>query len=342
MFGIFMIIFGLINYYSTRPTRKQRFGRSIEEENRIINPLLKSCFFIGIFLIPVMFVWAGFFQFELTFTYLILFAGLSFLSVLAKEPIIIKRNLFLRILQSSGVDMQTYAPRQMVSGSLITALVVYPLLKWYENSGVLETLTLIPAEILTIATGAFYASFFCLLVIIIIARNMYREYKGSRDSLAKNSLLYLYVFISLTFFGTFIIGISPSSIIVHNYNQTIFNIGIIFASGGIMYLVAIEVPYRLGVKRERDKELQKQKEQLKDVEQQLDDAFSKKSYPDFTLLLFYQRERLKSHIDELNKMSVSLFKKLPLPAAAAAFLSGNLMQVAVPRITEVIQGILAR
>jgi hypothetical protein len=106
-------------------------------------------------------------------------------------------------------------------------------------------------------------------------------------------------------------------------------------------LGAIEIPYRLGVKRERDKKLEEQIEQLKGVEQQLDDAFSKKSYSDFTLL-FYQKERLKSHIDELNKTSISLFKKLPLPAAAAAFLSGILMQIAVPRITEVIQGILGR
>jgi len=343
MFGIFLIISGLINYYSTRPTRKQRFGRDIEEENRIINPLLKSSFLIGIFLIPVMFVWAGFFQFGLTLTYIILFAGLSFLSVLAREKITIKGNLSLELMQSSGTDFQTYAPRIMVSGSLIMALVVYPLLKWYEVSGALQALTSIPAEILTIATGTFYASFISLLVMIIIARNMSeREYQGSRDSLAKNSLLYLYVFISLTFFGTFLIGITPSSIIVHNYNQNLFNIGIIFVSGAVLYMGVIEVPYRWGVKRERDEKLQKQIEHLEVIEQQIDEAFSNKSNPDFTLLLFYQRERLKSHVDELNKTSISLFRKLPLPAAAAAFLSGILMEIAVPRFTEVIQGILAR
>ena len=104
---------------------------------------------------------------------------------------------------------------------------------------------------------------------------------------------------------------------------------------------AIEIPYRIGVKGERNKKLQKQKEELEAVEQQLDDAFSKKSYSDFTIL-FYQRDRLKSDIEELNKTTLSLFKKLPLPAAAAAFLSGILMQIAVPRITEVIQGILGR
>jgi len=346
LFGIFMIIFGIINYYSTRPNGKHRFGRDMEEQNRIINPLLKSCLFIGIFLIPAMFVWAGFFQLGLTLTYLVLFAGLAFLSVLAKERIIIKGNLFLRKLQSSPVDFQTYAPGQMVSGSLIMALVVYPLLKWYEISGALKGLTLLPAEILTIATAAFFASFICLLVLIVMARNMsdreyHGEYHGNRDFLARNSLLYLYVFISLTFFGTFIIGITPSSIIVHNYNQTTFNVGIIFASGGILYLGAIEIPYRIGVKGERNKKLQKQKEELEAVEQQLDDAFSKKSYSDFTIL-FYQRDRLKSDIEELNKTTLSLFKKLPLPAAAAAFLSGILMQIAVPRITEVIQGILGR
>jgi hypothetical protein len=179
--------------------------------------------------------------------------------------------------------------------------------------------------------------------MIVMARNMSdSKYHDNRDSLARNSLLYLYVFISLTFFGTFIIGITPSSIIVHNYNQTIFNFGIIFASGGILYLGAIEIPYRSGVKRERNKKLKEQIAQLKGVEQQLDDTFLKKSYSDFTLLLFYQRERLKSNIDELNKTPISLFKQLPLPAAAAAFLSGILMQIAVPRITEVIEGILRR
>jgi hypothetical protein len=347
MFGVFMIIFGLINYYSTRPIAnrdrgsKQRFGLSVEEKNRIINPLLKSSFFIGIFLIPVMFIWAGFFQLELTLTYIILFAGLSSLSVLAREKITIKGNLSLELMESSGTDFQTYVPRVMVSGSLTMALVVYPLLKWYELSGALKALTSIPAVLLTIATGAFYASFIGLLVMIILAQNMSdRGYQGSRDSLAKNSLLYLYVFISLTFFGTFLIGITPSSIIVHHYNPNIFNIAVIFASGAIFYLGAIEIPYRLGVKRERDKNLQKQIEELKSVERQLDDAFSKKSYSDFTLLLFYQRERLKSHINELDKTSISLFRKLPLPAAAAAFLSGILMEIAVPRITEVMQGIL--
>jgi hypothetical protein len=340
IFGIFMIILGLINFYSARPIHKQRFGLSVEEENRVINPLLKSSFFIGIFLIPAMFVWAGYFDVGLTLTYILIFVGLTFLSVVARERIAIKGSLSLRLLESSGMDFQTYVPLQMISGSLIMAFVAYPFLKSYEVSGAIKALTSVPAEILTIAIGAFYASFISLLVMINIARNMSNpDYEGNRDSLAKNSLLYLYLFISLTFFGTFLVGITPSNVIVHNYNPTIFNVGVIFASGVILYAVLIELPYRLGAQRDRNRKLKQHSNQLKVLDQQLDDLFSKKLHSDFTLL-FYQSERLKSCIDELNKTPVSLFRRLPLPAAVAALLSGILMQIAVPRLTEVIQQIL--
>jgi pheromone shutdown protein TraB len=178
-------------------------------------------------------------------------------------------------------------------------------LKSYEIYGALQALTSASAEILTIAIGAFYASLISLSVIIIIARNMSDPgYQGSRDSLAKNSLLYLYVFITLTYFGTSLIGITPSSIITHSYNANIFNIGVIFASGAILYVGLIEVPYRLGAQEDRNRKLREETERLKDLEQQFNDVFSKNLHPDFAAL-FYQREWLKSRIDELNNTIAS-------------------------------------
>jgi hypothetical protein len=95
------------------------------------------------------------------------------------------------------------------------------------------------------------------------------------------------------------------------------------------------VPYRLGAQEDRNRKLREETERLKDLEQQFNDVFSKNLHPDFAAL-FYQREWLKSRIDELNKTPISLFKKIPLPATVAAFLSGILIEIAVPRFTEVI------